>query len=64
MYELFHTTKFKKDLKKFKMDFVIIGIFLKALQERGIQGIPEKMSPTGLRGITKAIGSVILNPIY
>ncbi len=32
MDELFYTTKFKKDLKRFRSDFVIIGDFLKALE--------------------------------
>ena len=50
MYELFYTTKFKKDLKKFKMDFVVIGDFLKALQEKGVQGVPQKMKPHMLKG--------------
>ena len=50
MYELFYTTKFKKDLKKFKKDFVLIGNFLKSLQEKGIQGAPQKMKPHMLKG--------------
>lgn len=50
MYELFYTTKFKKDLKKFKQDFNLIGHFLKSLQERGKQGVPEKMRPHMLKG--------------
>ncbi|MCK5370206.1 MAG: type II toxin-antitoxin system YafQ family toxin [Cyclobacteriaceae bacterium] len=62
MYELFYTTKFKKDLKKFKMDFVVIGDFLKALQERGIQGVPEKMSPHRLKGNYKGNWECHLKP--
>jgi len=50
MYELFYTTKFKKDLKNFKKDFVSIGNFLKSLQEKGIQGVPQKMKPHMLKG--------------
>ncbi len=50
MYELFYTTKFKKDLKKFKSDFGLIGDFLKVLQEKGIRGVPIKMKPHRLRG--------------
>ena len=50
MYELFYTTKFKKDLKKFRMDFSLIGDFLKVLQEKGIRGVPGKMKPHRLRG--------------
>jgi len=50
MYELFYTSKFKKDLKKFKSDFVLIGGFLKGLQEKGVQGVPIKMKPHRLRG--------------
>ena len=50
MYELFYTSKFKKDLKKFKSDFILIGDFLKDLQEKGIQGVPTKMKPHRLRG--------------
>jgi mRNA interferase YafQ len=50
MYELFYTTKFKKDLKKFKKDFNLIGGFLKSLQEKGIKGIPQKMKPHMLKG--------------
>ena len=50
MYKLFYTTKFKKDLKKFKSDFGIIGDLLKVLQEKGIRGVPIKMKPHRLRG--------------
>lgn len=50
MYELFYTTRFKKDLKRFKKDIALIGIFLKILQERGILGIPRKMKPHRLKG--------------
>ena len=64
MYELFYTTKFKKDLKKFRMDFSLIGDFLKVLQEKGIRGVPGKMKPHRLRGTTKVIGSAILNLTY
>ncbi len=49
MYELFYTTKFKKDLKKFKSDFGLIGDFLKVLQEKGIRGVPIKMKPHRLQ---------------
>lgn len=62
MYELFYTTKFKKDLKKFKMDFVVIGDFLKTLQERGIQGIPERMKPHRLKGNYKGNWECHLKP--
>ena len=50
MYELFYTSKYKKDLKKFKSDFALIGDFLKVLQEKGIRGVPIKMKPHRLRG--------------
>lgn len=54
MYELFYTSKFKKDLKRFKTDFIIIGDFLKDLQEIGAQGISQEMKPHRLRGKYKS----------
>ena len=50
MYELFYTTKFKKDLKKFKSEFVLIGEFLKNLREKGAKSVPVKMRHHRLKG--------------
>lgn len=53
MYELYYTSRFKKDLKRFKTEFALIGDFLKMLQEKGIHGVPEKMKPHRLKGSYK-----------
>jgi len=45
-----YTTKFKKDLKKFKSDFVLIGDFLKNLQEKGAKGVAATMKPHRPKG--------------
>ena len=50
MYELFYTSKFKKDLKRFKSEFQLIGDFLKSLQKEGVEGIPTRMKPHKLKG--------------
>jgi mRNA interferase YafQ len=50
MYELLITTKFKKDLKKYKGEFSIIKEVLDILKEKGVSGIPQKMKPHPLKG--------------
>lgn len=50
MYILLSTTRFKKDLKKFKGDFAEIGIVLKILMAYGVKGIPKEMKPHLLKG--------------
>lgn len=50
MYLLIPTTKFKKDLKKFKGDLEEIREVLKILKASGVDGIPNKMKPHLLRG--------------
>ena len=62
MYELFYTTKFKKDLKRFKNDFDLIGEVLKILQAQGVKGIPEKMRPHRLKGEFKGSWECHIKP--
>jgi mRNA interferase YafQ len=50
MYELFYTSRFKKDLKRFRNEFPLIGEFLKLLQEKGRLGLPVKMKVHTLIG--------------
>ena len=50
MYELYYTSRFKKDLKKFRSEIDLIGDFLKLLQKKGIKGIPSNMRPHRLKG--------------
>ncbi len=50
MFTLKYTSRFKKDLKKFKFDFDIIGAFLNTLQKYGVKGIDKKMLPHRLKG--------------
>ena len=53
MYLLIPTTRFKKDLKKYKGDLEDIGKVLKILQAEGVKGIPKKMKPHLLKGSYK-----------
>lgn len=50
MYKLLYTTKFKKDLKKQRQNFELIGLVLKLLQQKGVLGIPQSMKPHKLKG--------------
>ena len=50
MYLLIPTTRFKKDLKKYKGDLEDIRKVLKILQAKGVEGIPKKMKPHLLKG--------------
>ena len=50
MYLLIPTTRFKKDLKKYKGDLEDIRKVLKILQEKGVEGISKKMKPHLLKG--------------
>ncbi|MCL6267125.1 type II toxin-antitoxin system YafQ family toxin [Flagellimonas myxillae] len=53
MYQLVPTTQFKKDLKKVKnneKDFKLTTAVLKALQLKGVKGIPQKIKPHKLSG--------------
>ncbi len=50
MYELCYTSRFKKDLKRFRNDYPLIGEFLKQLQEKGRLGLPAKMKVHTLKG--------------
>lgn len=50
MYQLLYTTKFKKDLKKQRQNFELIGLVLKLLQQKGVLGIPQSMKPHKLKG--------------
>jgi mRNA interferase YafQ len=53
MYQLFPTTKFKKDLKKVKKnrkDFESAALILKTLELNGIEGVPAIMKPHKLLG--------------
>lgn len=50
MYVLIPTTRFKKDLKKYKGDLDDIGKVLKILKAEGVKGIPAKMKPHLLKG--------------
>jgi mRNA interferase YafQ len=50
MYELFYTSRFKKDLKRFRNDFPLSGEFLNLLQEKGRIGLLVKMKVYTLKG--------------
>ena len=50
MFLLIPTTRFKKDLKKYKGDLEDIRKVLKILKEKGAGGIPKKMKPHLLKG--------------
>lgn len=53
MYQLILTTRFKKDLKKIKInekDFKSTSEALKILNNFGVKGIPKSMKPHKLRG--------------
>lgn len=50
MYLLIPTTRFKKDLKKYKGDLEDIRSVLKILESKGVSGIPEQMKPHLLKG--------------
>lgn len=50
MYLLIPTTRFKKDLKKYRGDLEDIRKVLKILQAKGVKGIPKKMKPHLLKG--------------
>ena len=50
MYVLIPTTRFKKDLKKYKGDLEDIRMVLKILEAKGVEGIPQKMKPHLLKG--------------
>lgn len=50
MYLLIPTTRFKKDLKKYKGDLEDIREVLKILNKNGVGGIPKKMNPHILKG--------------
>ena len=50
MYLLIPTTRFKKDLKKYKGDLEDIRSLLKILEAKGADGIQKKMKPHLLKG--------------
>ncbi|WP_373056926.1 type II toxin-antitoxin system YafQ family toxin [Zunongwangia sp. H14] len=50
MYLLIPTTRFKKDLKKYKGDLEDIRMVLKVLEVKGVKGIAQKMRPHLLKG--------------
>lgn len=53
MYQLFPTTKFRKDLKKVKnnrKDFESAALVLKTLELNGVEAIPTSMKPHKLSG--------------
>jgi len=50
MYLLIPTTRFRKDLKKFKGDLEEVRKVLKILKAEGVKGIPDKMKPHLLKG--------------
>lgn len=50
MYLLIPTTRFKKDLKKYKGDLEDIRKVLKIWEAKGVEGILRKMKPHLLRG--------------
>jgi len=56
MYSFIYTTEFKKDIKKVKnltKDYNLTKEVLKALQNKGVKGIPIKMKPHQLKGYYK-----------
>lgn len=62
MFNLFYTTQFKKDLKKQRQNFKIIGLVLKLLQQKGVLGIPKSMKPHKLKGNYKNCWECHLKP--
>jgi mRNA interferase YafQ len=50
MCKLLYTTRFKKDLKRQRQNFELIGVVLKLLQQKGVLGIPQTMKPHKLKG--------------
>lgn len=52
MYELIISPKAKKDIKRYKnsKDIILISDFLKILIEKGVKGVPSKMTPHKLKG--------------
>jgi len=50
MYLLIPTTRFKKDIKRFKNDLEDIRKVLKILEVKGVEGIPGKVKPHFLAG--------------
>ena len=53
MYVSIPTTRFRKDLKKYKGDLEDIRLVLKLLEAKGVEGIPKNMRPHLIEGTYK-----------
>lgn len=56
MYKIIHTTRFKKDLKKFRNNIPkteIISDCIELLESGGVMNIPPEMKPHKLKGFYK-----------
>lgn len=56
MYKIIHTTRFKKDLKKFRNNIPkteIISDCIELLESGGVMNIPSQMKPHKLKGFYK-----------
>ncbi len=65
MYEIRITSHFKKDLKKIKKritDYELVKVFVKQLQENGIEGVSAILKPHKLVGNYKNHFEVHIKP--